>query len=332
MHRLTLRRIFRFPFRTRDDVRAEVREEFQFHLDMRTAELVESGLPETKAHAQALHEFGDLAAGAAACVRVDQGLERRHRVAVWAEDLKRDTLLGWRLLWRSPGLSVVAILTLALGIGANTAIFSMFEQALVRPLPVPDSGALVNLGAPGPKPGGDNCNQAGDCEQVFSYPMYQDLERVTAGTVAMAAHRAMDVTIVAPRRAASAWAMAMLVSGTYFPVLQQASALGRLIEPSDDDVPGGTDVAVLSDAYWRSELGGDPGVWPDAAGQRLPGHGRRRGAARIHGHHARHPDVGVPADHPARQAAGGFERSRDAPPLLALCLRPAEPRSHHRSR
>ena len=260
MHRFFIKRVFRFSFRSRDEVRSDVREEFQFHLDMRTTELVESGLPEAEARARALGEFGDRTAGTIACVRVDAGMERRLRLAVWAEDLRRDTVLGWRLLWRSPGLSIVAILTLALGIGANTAIFSMFEQTLVRPLPVPDAGALVDLGAPGPKPGGDNCNQAGSCAEVFSYPMYQDLERLTADTMAMAAHRAMDVTIVSPGRSAGAWAMATLVSGSYFSVLQLVPTLGRLIGPADDDVVGGTDVAVLSDDYWRTQLGADPDI------------------------------------------------------------------------
>ncbi|MCC7176994.1 MAG: ABC transporter permease [Acidobacteria bacterium] len=265
MHRSRITRVFRFPFRTRAQVRSDVQEEFQFHLDMRTAELVESGVPEADARARAVREFGDRAAGAVACADVDAGMERRLRLAVWAEDLRRDAVLGWRLLWRSPGLSLVAILTLALGIGANTAIFSMFEQTLMRPLPVPDPSALVNLGAPGPKPGGDNCNQAGSCAEVFSYPMYQDLERLAADTVAMAAHRATDVTVVPPGRSTGAWAMATFVSGSYFPVLQLVPAMGRLIDPVDDDVAGGTEVAVLSDDYWRTQLG----AAPDILGQTL---------------------------------------------------------------
>jgi len=260
VHRSRIKRVFRFPFRTRDQVRSDVHEEFQFHLDMRTAELVERGMTEAAARAQAAREFGDRTAGALVCVRVDAAIERRYRLAVWAEDLRRDLAFGWRLLWRSPGLSLVAILTLALGIGANTAIFSMFEQTLMRPLPVPDARALVNLGAPGPKPGGDNCNRAGGCAEVFSYPMYRDLERLTADTVTMAAHRAVDVTIVSPGRPAGAWATAMFVSGSYFPVLRLVPAIGRLIVPADDDVVAGTEVAILSDDYWRNELGADPGV------------------------------------------------------------------------
>ncbi|HEY3383441.1 MAG TPA: hypothetical protein VGK32_16860, partial [Vicinamibacterales bacterium] len=69
-----------------------------------------------------------------------------------------------RSLFRTPLVTIIAIVSLALGIGANTAIFSLFDQMLLRPLPVPEPGQLVNLGAPGPKPGSQSCSQAGDCE------------------------------------------------------------------------------------------------------------------------------------------------------------------------
>src|SRR3954454_7212313 len=82
-----------------------------------------------------------------------------------------------RTLFKTPFVTAVAVLSLALGIGANAAIFSLFDQILLRPLPVRDPGRLVNLGAPGPKSGSTSCNDAGSCDQVFSYPMFRDLER-----------------------------------------------------------------------------------------------------------------------------------------------------------
>src|ERR1051326_879035 len=84
--------------------------------------------------------------------------------------------LALRTLFKTPFVTTVAALSLALGIGANTAIYSMFDQLLRRPLPVYRPDQLVNLAAPSPKPGGTSCNQSGDCEQVFSYPMFRDLE------------------------------------------------------------------------------------------------------------------------------------------------------------
>ena len=89
--------------------------------------------------------------------------------------------LAFRTLFKTPFVTGVAIVSLALGIGANAAIFSLFNQMLLQALPVPEPERLVNLGAPGPKPGSHSCNQAGDCDDVFSYPMFRDLERVQTG-------------------------------------------------------------------------------------------------------------------------------------------------------
>jgi hypothetical protein len=89
--------------------------------------------------------------------------------------------LALRTLFKTPFVTIVAIVSLALGIGANAAIFSLFNQLLLRPLPVRDPRQLVNLLTPGPKPGSNSCNQAstrGNCDDVFSYPMFRDLERV----------------------------------------------------------------------------------------------------------------------------------------------------------
>ena len=85
--------------------------------------------------------------------------------------------LALRTLFKTPFVTLVAILSLALGIGANSAIFSLFDQMLLRPLPVPQPGELVNFRSPGPKPGSQSCSQAGSCDEVFSYPMFRDLER-----------------------------------------------------------------------------------------------------------------------------------------------------------
>ncbi|MGH7523352.1 MAG: ABC transporter permease, partial [Gemmatimonadales bacterium] len=96
--------------------------------------------------------------------------------------------LAFRLLWKTPFVSIVAVSSLALGIGANAAIFSLFDQLLLRPLPVPQSGQLVNLGAPGPNPGSQSCGMAGGCDVVFSYPMFRDLEREQKVFTGIAAH------------------------------------------------------------------------------------------------------------------------------------------------
>ena len=103
--------------------------------------------------------------------------------------------LAFRTLMRAPFVTLVTVLSLALGIGSNAAIFSFFDQILLRPLPVRDAGQLVNLSAPGPKPGSQSCNQAGPCDDVFSYQMFRDLEEKQNVFVGLAAHRTFGVNL-----------------------------------------------------------------------------------------------------------------------------------------
>jgi hypothetical protein len=163
-----------------------------------------------------------------------------------------------RALARTPLVTTLAIVSLALGIGANTAIFSLFDQMLLRSLPVPEPERLVNLGAPGPKPGSQSCNQAGDCEQVFSYPMFRDLEEAQTSFTGIAAHRTFGANLSFEGLTESG--SGMLVSGSYFPVLELRPALGRLLTPEDDRTVGAHFVAVLSHDYWETRLGADPAV------------------------------------------------------------------------
>ena len=166
-----------------------------------------------------------------------------------------------RTLFKTPFVTTVAIVSLALGIGANAAIFSLFSQMLLRPLPVYAPERLVNLVAPGPKPGNQSCNQAstrGNCDDVFSYPMFRDLERVQTVFTGLAAHRAIDVNLSYNRHTING--EGMLVSGSYFPVLGIQPALGRLIAPGDDPVPGESPIVVLGYGYWQTQLGADPAV------------------------------------------------------------------------
>ncbi len=166
--------------------------------------------------------------------------------------------LVFRTLAKSPFVTAVAVLSLALGIGANAAIYSLFDQMLLSALPVYEPDRLVNLSAPGPKPGSQSCNQAGDCDVVFSYPMFRDLERAETGFSGVAAHRVFGANLAYAGQTIST--QGMLVSGSYFPVLGVRPALGRLLEPADDQVIGEQFVTVLGYDYWANQLGSDPGV------------------------------------------------------------------------
>jgi hypothetical protein len=116
----------------------------------------------------------------------------------------------------------------------------------------------VNLRAPGPKPGSTNCNIAGDCDTVFSYPMFRDLERAQTPFTGIAAHVNFGANLAARGQTSSG--RGMLVSGSYFPLLGLTPALGRLLGPDDDRAPGESHVVVLSHAYWQSRFGSDPNV------------------------------------------------------------------------
>jgi predicted permease len=165
---------------------------------------------------------------------------------------------AFRTLFKTPFVTIVAIVSLALGIGANAAIFSLFNQLLMKPLPVPEPMRLVNLAAPGPKPGSQNCSQAGDCETVFSYLMFRDLEKVQTPFTGIAAHLSFGANLSA--RGQTQDGEGMLVSGSYFPVLGLTPAIGRLLTPDDDRAPGESHVVVLGYTYWQNRFGADPAV------------------------------------------------------------------------
>lgn len=170
----------------------------------------------------------------------------------------RGLKLAFRTLGKTPLVTAVAIASLGFGIGANAAIFSLFDQLLLRSLPVEEPGRLVNLGAPGPKPGSQSCNQAGSCEEVFSYPMFRDLEERQASFTGLAAHLIFGANLAHSSQTISG--QGMMVSGSYFPVLGLRPVLGRLFTPEDDRNIGGHPVVVLGHAYWETQLGADPGL------------------------------------------------------------------------
>ena len=169
--------------------------------------------------------------------------------------------LAFRTLTRTPFVTLVTVLSLALGIGANAAIFSFFDQILLRPLPVQDVDQLINLGAPGPKPGSTSCSGAGSCEDVFSYPMFRDLEEKQNVLVGLAAHRSFGANLAYKGNTSSA--QGSLVSGSYFSTLGLRPAAGRLLTPEDDRTIGGHFVTVLAYSYWETQHGLNPAIIND---------------------------------------------------------------------
>ena len=172
--------------------------------------------------------------------------------------LLADLKFAFRTMFRTPLVTMVAIVSLALGIGATTAIFSVFHQVLLQSLTVPNPAALVNLNAPGPDPGFQNCGIEGTCEEIFSYPMFRDLQKVQTVFTDIAAHVTFGANLAYKGQTSSS--QGLLVSGSYFPVLELQPALGRLLDSNDDKVVGQSRVAVVSYDYWAARFGLDPTV------------------------------------------------------------------------
>jgi len=163
-----------------------------------------------------------------------------------------------RTLFKTPFVTAVAVLSLALGIGANAAIFSLFNQMLLRPLPVPEPHRLVNLAGSFPNPGSQSCSMAGNCDVVFSYPMFRDLEKAQTVFTGIAAHRGFGANLSFRKQTLNA--RAIFVSGSYFPVLELKPALGRLFGSADDLGVGASPLAVLAYSYWETRLASDATV------------------------------------------------------------------------
>src|SRR5574338_1545641 len=157
----------------------------------------------------------------------------------------RDLRYAVRNLRTTPFVNAVAVLSLALGIGANAAIYSLFEQILLRPLPVPAPKELVTLNLPGPIQGNDSCNQSG-CGNgiIWSYPMLRDLERSQNVLAGIAGYRVFGASIALgdePAVGDGAW-----VTGGYFSTLGLRPAAGRLLQRSVNEPGGNHRVGVVA--------------------------------------------------------------------------------------
>ena len=248
--RFRIRTIFR-----RRSAEADLDDEVRFHLDRTIEKHLSHGLSPTEARRQARLAFGQIDVIKDDC-RGAWGVRQ-------LDALGQNLRFALRTFRKSPGFTAVAVVSLALGIGANAAIFSLFNQILLRPLPVVEPERLVNLEAPGPKlPGFSTAYQAvGRFEAIFSYPMFRDLERDNTVFTDIAAHRPFDGNVVYDGQTFSG--RGVVVSGSYFPMLGVVPALGRLLGPEVDAPVGGHPVVVLSHDFWQSRLGGRPDILGD---------------------------------------------------------------------
>ena len=232
--------------------RAEVDDEIAFHLERQVEANLAAGMSPDEARRQAGIALGGRERTREQC--------REERPSWTLELLLRDVRFAFRGLLRHPGLTAVAVITLALAIGANTTIFSLLSQALLRALPVHDPQQLVIFSYAGSHEGhthSDGGNTPGHRHE-FSYPMYRDLRDRNQALSGLIASADSEVGVTWNNRAEAV--LAELVSGNYFDVLSVQPALGRVLGANDETAEGANAVAVLNFDYWRTHLGEAPVV------------------------------------------------------------------------
>jgi predicted permease len=175
--------------------------------------------------------------------------------------LWQDVRHAARSLRRRPLVTVVATLSLALGVGVNTAMFSIFNRVLLERLPVPSPDALVTLSSPGPRAGNVSTNDSGGAQYVFSHALFRDLERMQTAFTAIGGFREIGANVA--YRGQTEGSEGLLVSGGYFPALQLRPALGRLLTADDDRDGGAHEVVVLAHRYWVTRFASNPAVLND---------------------------------------------------------------------
>jgi predicted permease len=238
----------RFFFRGKR--RAEVDEELQFHIERQVEANHAAGMSRDEARRQAALAFGSRERTREEC--------REERPSWTLELLCRDLRFSFRGLLRNPGLTSVAVLTLALAIGANTTIFSLLSQALLRALPVRDPQQLAVLSYAGDIYGhshSEGGNTPGHRHE-FSYPMYKDLRDHNEALSGLIASATAGAGVTWNNRAEAV--TAEMVSGNYFDVLGVQPAVGRLLGAGDETAPDANPVAVLNFDYWKAHLGEAP--------------------------------------------------------------------------
>jgi predicted permease len=224
---------------TRSRHRQQLADELAFHQAMLEDRFVNEGLPPEEAARAARRRFGS----------APRRLERLAELWqwTWLENLARDVSYAARLLRRSPGFTAVAVITLALGIGANTAIFSVFDAFLLRQLPVPHPEQIVLFGH-------DDITGSYGVSDMCT-PLYDSFHKIGGAFASVWAYTSASLNV----RSASGTTeeFGMFVSGGFFPAMEVSPQLGRTLLPSDDVRGGGPGgyAAVLSDSYWRQHYG-----------------------------------------------------------------------------
>ena len=237
------------------DPAADVKDELSFHLQAKVDDLVRQGWQSQAARQEAERQFGDLRAVQKIGTRIGEEMERRKRLSVkdyWSDSCQ-DVRYTFRTLARDPSFAAISILILALAIGANVAVFSVVNTLLLRPLPFPDSHELVWI-APPPTSCGLSCATY----SADAYEEFRDQSRTYQDVTGYEAFTTPD-NLRLTGRGEPQPATSIEVIGNFFQVLGVQPAMGRLFS-AEETRPGAHPVALLANAYWRSQFNSDPAI------------------------------------------------------------------------
>ncbi|HYO63020.1 MAG TPA: ABC transporter permease [Pyrinomonadaceae bacterium] len=225
----------------RERLDRELAEELESHVQMHVDDNLRAGMTPAEARRQALIKLGG--------VEPTKERYRRQRGIPFVETLMQDLRYGLRMLVRKPGFTAVAVATLALGIGANTAVFSLVNATLLRRLPVADPEGLVYVFS----------GQPNSPYSTASYPDYAELrDRSEVFAGGLAARGGISASLGGGEQ--TELVVGQIVSGNFFEVLGVRAAVGRTITPADDQTPGAHPVAVISHGLWQKRFGGDRAI------------------------------------------------------------------------
>jgi predicted permease len=244
MKRPGVRRLFRFPTRTPAEIGDEVADEIRFHLETRIEALVAAGLPDTEARMQAMREFGDPRCMEDAVIH-QRRIERRRRVTRWLDDLRQDLRHSRRSLRRTPGFTATAVLIVALGTGATTALFSVLEAVLLRPLPYPDANRLVQIWS--------SRTVSGESRMAVTLPDYREMRDRTRSFEAVGAFTGSAFIVSDDTR--TEFMQGVSMTADMWRVLGVPPLLGRTFASADQEW-GRHRVAVISEGLWKRRFGG----------------------------------------------------------------------------
>lgn len=244
------RRLFRLDT-GRSTADGDADQELALHLDLAAQELIQQGMTPEAAREEARRRFGDLASVRRRLARIDHAGERGRRRAEWWDALGQDLRFAVRTLRRQPGFALAAVLTLGFGIGATTAILSVVDGVLLRPLPYPNGGRAVLVWIAN--------REVGPSRQLpFSAANFVDFRARTETLAPVAAFRSWGYTLLSPDGEAEQLAGARSSAGL-FEALGVRPRLGRAFERGDE-LPNAEPVAILGDGLWRRRFGADPAI------------------------------------------------------------------------